>query len=128
MIHSPITVKEVTKQLKELDANKSTGHNGLSPQLLKELSPAISVPLVKLFNLLLTQEKFIRICKKGSKTSAANYRPTSLTCVACKVMERIVNKCIINHLKANSLISSSQHGFVLRDQWIQTFLSLVTDL
>ena len=51
MLHSPITVEEVTKQLKELDANKSTGHDGLSPRLLKELSPAISTPLVKLFNL-----------------------------------------------------------------------------
>ena len=29
MLHSLITFKEVTKQLKEHDANKSTGHNGL---------------------------------------------------------------------------------------------------
>ena len=120
MLHSPITVEEVTKQLKELDVNKSTGHDGLSPRLLKELSPAISAPLVKLFNLSLTQGKLPRdwkkaiiipIHKKGSKTSAANYRPISLTCVACKVMGRIVNKRIINHLETNSLISSSQHGF-----------------
>ena len=88
MLQSPITVEEVTKQLKELDANKSTGHDGLSPRLLKELSPAISTPLVKLFNLSLTQEKLPRdwkntivipIHKKGSKTSASNYRPVVLS-------------------------------------------------
>ncbi|XP_065557657.1 uncharacterized protein LOC136025555 [Artemia franciscana] len=60
MLHSPITLEEVTKQLKELDANKSTGHDGLTPRLLKELSPAISVPLAKLFNLSLTQGKLQR--------------------------------------------------------------------
>ena len=140
MLYSPITLKEVTKQLKELDANKLTLHGGLSPQLLKELSPAISAPLVKLFNLLLTQGKLPRdwkkaivipIHKKGSKTSAANYRPISLTCVACKFMERIVNKCIINHLEANSLISSSQHGFHSKkpvDTNLLESYSLVTDL
>ena len=140
MLHSPITLKEVTKQLKELNANKSTGHDGLSPQLLKELSPAISAPLVKLFNLSLTQGKLprdwkkaivISVHKKGSKTSAANYRPISLTCVACEVMERIVNKRIINHLEANSLISSSQHGFRSKksvDTNLLESYSLVTDL
>ena len=140
MLHSPITVEKVTKQLKELDVNKLTGHDGLSPQLLKELSPAISAPLVKLFNLSLTQGKLPRdwkkaivipIHKKGSKTSAANYRPISLTCVTCKVMERIVNKRIINHLEANSLISSSQHGFCSKrsvDTNLLESYSLVTDL
>ena len=140
MVHSPVTIKEVTKQLKDLDPNKSTGPDGLSPRLMKELSPAISAPLVKLFNLSLAQGKLpgdwkkgivIPIHKKGSKTSAANYRPISLTCVACKVMERIINKRIINHLEANSLISSSQHGFRSKrsvDTNLLESYSLVTDL
>ena len=133
MLHPLITVEEVTKQLKELDANKSTGHDGLSPRLLKELSPAISMPLVKLLNLLLTQGKLPRdwrkaivipIHKKGSKTSAANYRPISLTCVACKVMERIVNNASSTILRLTHSSAAASMVFALRDQWIKTFLSL----
>ncbi|XP_065574937.1 uncharacterized protein LOC136036563 [Artemia franciscana] len=46
-------------------------------------------------------------------------------------MERIVNKRIINHLEANSLISSSQHGFRSKrsvDTNLLESYSLVTDL
>ena len=98
------------------------------------------MPLVKLFNLSLTQGKLPRdwkkaivipIHKKGSKTLAANYRPISLTCVACKAMEKIVNKRIINHLEANSLITSSHHGFRSKrsvDTNLLESYSLVTDL
>ena len=52
------------------------------------------------------------IFKKGSKMTPSNYRPVSLTCKTCKVMEKIVLDHMINHLLKNSLISKEQHGFV----------------
>ena len=51
------------------------------------------------------------IFKKGSKSVPGNYRPVSLTCVICKVMEALVKDDIVEHLAKNSLIWSSQHGF-----------------
>ena len=52
------------------------------------------------------------IFKKGSKSAPNNYRPVSLTCILCKVMETLVRTEIVNHLELNNLISDKQHGFV----------------
>jgi hypothetical protein len=30
--------------------------------------------------------------KKGEKYNAANYRPISLTCISCKIMEHVIMK------------------------------------
>jgi len=35
-----------------------------------------------------------------------------LTCVGSKIMERIIAKCIYNHLANNNLLSGTQHGFI----------------
>jgi hypothetical protein len=55
--------------------------------------------------------KVIPIFKKGSKGEPGNYRPVSLTCSICKVMESIVRDAITSHLTRNDLINKSQHGF-----------------
>ena len=51
------------------------------------------------------------IFKKGSKGDPGNYRPVSLTSVACKIMESVLRDAITEHLERNHLISGSQHGF-----------------
>ena len=52
------------------------------------------------------------IFKKGSKKAPGNYRPVSLTCIVCKVMEKLVRIKIVQHLSKFNLISRDQHGFV----------------
>ena len=49
---------------------------------------------------------------KGSKGDPGNYRPISLTCILCKVMESIIRDAMIEFLLTNKLISPSQHGFL----------------
>ena len=51
------------------------------------------------------------IFKKGSKGSPGNYRPVSLTCVLCKVMESVLRDAIVEHLAKHHLIRNTQHGF-----------------
>jgi ribonuclease P/MRP protein subunit RPP40 len=41
-----------------------------------------------------------------------NYRPISLTVIACRVMERITANNLLNHLCTHKLISKEQHGFL----------------
>jgi Reverse transcriptase (RNA-dependent DNA polymerase) len=53
----------------------------------------------------------VPIFKKGSRKSAGNYRPISLTCIACKILESILKDDITSHLARNKIISSTQHGF-----------------
>ena len=54
----------------------------------------------------------VPIYKKGSKSSLGNYRPVSLTCVCCKLMESIIKDDIMEHLNKNKVIRKSQHGFM----------------
>ena len=51
------------------------------------------------------------IFKKGDKHLAENYRPVSLTCVCCKIMEHIICKHVHNHLDTHNILTLVQHGF-----------------
>ena len=42
---------------------------------------------------------------------AVNYRPVSLTCVCCKLLEHIIYSHVMAHLQTNNLLSVNQHGF-----------------
>ena len=50
--------------------------------------------------------------KKGRKMAAGNYRPVSLTCVSCKLLESLLKDDIMQHLTRNKLLKNSQHGFM----------------
>ena len=51
--------------------------------------------------------------KKGDRSFACNYRPVSLTCVSCKLLEhiRVVCSNIMTNLDEHKLLSDEQHAF-----------------
>ena len=51
------------------------------------------------------------IYKKGPKTDPGNYRPISLTCLCCKIMEHIILSHISKHLASSNILLNNQHGF-----------------
>ena len=50
--------------------------------------------------------------KKGTTDLVSNYRPISITCVSCKLLERITANQIYSHLNVNNILCHEQHGFV----------------
>ena len=64
--------------------------------------------------------------KKGDKTEPSNYRPISLTCILCKVMEHIIASNISKHHDKHNALHELQHGF--RDLGRQLTLGKQTDL
>ena len=48
---------------------------------------------------------------KGDRVLPSNYRPVSLTCVPCKMLEHIVCTNIMAHLDEHKLLSDGQHAF-----------------
>ena len=111
----------VEKKLKNLKIDKAAGPDGLPPRLYKELATELSVPLAKIFNMSLKEGRIpsawkiahvVPIYKKGKKSQPGNYRPVSLTNVACKVMESLIREQMLEHLQVNKLFSQHQHGFV----------------
>lgn len=116
-----VTRSEVIKKLKELKIHKSPGPDEIHPRLLKELSKELGEPLQQLFNTSLSNGRLPNIWKratvsaifkKGSKKNPTNYRPVSLTCILCKVLESIVRDRLMSHVIENNLLSINQFGFV----------------
>ena len=51
------------------------------------------------------------VFKKGDRSSPANYRNVSLTCIASKLMEHILFTHIRGHLDTHQILSPCNHGF-----------------
>ena len=93
---------------KHLNTSKASGPDGINARVLKELNVQIAPILKILFNTSITEGKLpyqwkvahvIALFKKGSKGSANNYRPVSLTSLSCKIHERIIRESIVDKLE-----------------------------
>ena len=51
------------------------------------------------------------VYKKGCKVKAENYRPISLTCVTCKIMEHVIASSLMSFFDDNKVLTDVQHGF-----------------
>ena len=51
------------------------------------------------------------VYKKGSKNNPDNFRPISLTCICCKLLEHIVVSNIMSHADKYNILYPFQHGF-----------------
>ena len=115
-----ITENGVHKLLKNLNPNKAAGPDNITPRVLKELATHIAPILTIIFRCSYqTSEvpdiwKSANICpvyKKGKKYDPINYRPVSLTCVSCKLMEHIITSHMMSHASTQNIMYPLQHGF-----------------
>ena len=67
------------------------------------------------------------IFKKGRRDLPSNYRPVSLTCIACKILEGIIKEDIMDHLQEEGLISTRQHGFMAGRSCLTNLLDAMED-
>lgn len=115
------TTTQIHRAIKKLKANSSGGPDGIPPIFYKRCSSAIVYPLSLLFTLSFNNS-FIPpewhhsyvtpIYKKGDKTDPSNYRPISLTCTICKLMESVIKEQMMSYLLENNIITKHQHAFI----------------
>ena len=120
-MHDIVVTKEgVTKLLKGLNPSKALGPDELHPRVLKELAMELGPVFAHLFQQSIDSGEIPKewslanICplfKKGDRSLARNYRPVSLTCIPCKLLEHIVCSNIMAHLDEHELLSDRQHAF-----------------
>ena len=131
-----LTEDAVKQKLKNLNISKAMGPDGIPNIILKELSNELSLPLCILFNKSLTEGKVPKgwksaevtaIFKKGSKPDPGNYRPVSLTCIICKVLESLVTDQIRTFMETNELFSNCQHGFRNHRSCVTQLLEVLND-
>jgi len=65
--------------------------------------------------------------KGGSASSVSNYRPISLTCVASKIMERVIAHDMLIYLRRHDVISKQQHGFLSGRSTTNNLLEMLND-
>ena len=123
--------------LKNLKPKKAAGPDRIKPVVLQELRVELAPILKVLFERSLesgavppiwNSANVSPIFKKGEKSAAANYRPISLTCILCKVMEHIIASNVVKHLDTNGLMYDLQHGFRERRSCETQLVSLIEDL
>ena len=92
----------------------------MSARMMKGLSEEIAPILASIFTQSLatgelpsdwTRAWITPVFKKGDRSSPANYRPVSLTCIASKLMEHILCTHIRGHLDTHQILSPCNHGF-----------------
>ena len=115
-----IDQKGIEKLLKNLDPTKACGPDGLSPRVLKELASEIAPILTIIFTSSLRTgivpqdwrtALVTPVYKKGEHYDPINYRPVSLTCIPCKIMEHVIVSNIMKHLDEQDMLCDGQHGF-----------------
>ena len=110
----------ILKLVSNINPHKACRPDNINGRVLKELKEHVAPILTLIFNKSLqTGEtpkdwKHANIApafKKGEKYKPVNYRPISLTCICCKLMEHIITSNIMSHLENNSILYDLQHGF-----------------
>ena len=135
-----ISPSGVAKLLKEKNkTNKSSGPDNISSKFLNETAAELAPALSLLFQASLNQStipadwrhaRVSPIYKSGKddRSKPANYRPISLTCLICKVMEHIVCSHLMGHLESNNILSELNHAFRKKRSCDTQLILTVNDL
>ena len=127
----------VSKLLSNIDHTKAGGPDDIPCRILKELSDELAPYLTCIFRQSLAEgvlpdiwksANVTPIFKKGSTCAAENYRPVSLTCIPCKLLEHILCSHIRGHLDKHGALSPLNHGFRKRHSCESQLIVTVQDL
>ena len=120
MSNISITPQGVAKLLKGINPNKAMGPDEIHPKILKELATELSEILCHFFQQSLDtgnipldwkQANICPLFKKNDRSLPSNYRPVSLTCICCKLLEHIVCSNLMQFFEGNNILSDRQHAF-----------------
>jgi hypothetical protein len=102
-------------------SNTAAGPDGIPALVYRRCVGSLARPLLAIFKHSLysgTVPAAWKLAKvyplykgKGDKSIASSYRPVSLTCVACKILERLLITHLNAYLNSNYMLDSRQHGF-----------------
>ena len=121
-VMSPVKVnfRGVLGLLENIQIHKAAGPDGICGAILKRCAKAAAMFLKIIFEQSLStgdiphdwrQALVHPVLKGGNPKRPENYRPISLTCICCKLMERILVSSIVTYLEDTNLFSQNQHGF-----------------
>ena len=111
---------DVVEAIKELHPYSSTPDGDIPAKVLTKCKDTVSIPIFLLWSKsfrsgvippCMKTQYITPVYKKGDRTSAANYRPVSITSHIIKIFERVLRKHLVHHMESNGFLSPHQHGF-----------------
>jgi hypothetical protein len=130
------TTSLVNKAIKRLRPKSKGGPDNIPPIFIKKCSLWLAPVLAYLFDYSFRQSYIppvwksalvTPVYKKGDRTNPSNYRPISLTCVLCKVMESIIKDQLTAYLHTNNIITDHQHAFIKQHSTVTNLLECTHD-
>lgn len=114
---APVSRVDVQRAITEMKESKSTGYDDCSPSVLKTCTDLLVDSIVNVVNssIRLSQvpsalkiSKVVAIPKTPTARTFNDYRPINIPSVTDKVLQKVVNKQLIDHLEKHSLLSPHQ--------------------
>jgi len=130
-----MTERHVQQFIKNLDASKATGIDGIDAKFIKLSGPYIVNILMQICNLSIATGTFpaswklakvTPLHKKDTRDDPNNYRPISILPVLSKLLERHVSNNLYEFLTCHDLIAMRQSGFRPKHS-CETALHLMVD-
>ena len=124
---------DILKIIRNLDPNKTHGHDMISFRMVKICDDSICKPLKLIFQSCLESGKFpsewkkanvVPIHKKGNEQILKNYRPISLFPITGKILERLLHDAMFEFFTKNNLMSDNKLGFKPGDSCVNQLLSI----
>jgi len=133
-----ITEDEIDNALRNINKNSKEGPDNIPAIFLLHLSQNAKHHLLNIYNKIWLGNVFpkqwtnaiiVPIHKQGkSKTDPNSYRPISLTCTMCKVLEKIINKRLMWFLEKEQLLIPEQNGFRPSRSTLDNLISLESEV
>jgi hypothetical protein len=129
-------ISAIKEELQRLKDSSSPGPDGIGCKVLKANAETLAKPLHHLFSCSFSKSALPStwklasvspIFKKGDKTCVENYRPISLTCICCKIMEKLIHKPMLAFLQKGNVIPDEQHGFLPDKSTVTCLLECLND-
>ncbi|CAH2087990.1 unnamed protein product [Euphydryas editha] len=112
---------EVQAIIANLKVDSASGIDGISTQIIKIGCNSLISPLTYMYNLCFSTGIFPDCLKKalvhpiyksGDRENISNYRPISVLTIISKILEKLINKRLVNYLQQRKIISDNQFGFI----------------
>ena len=132
-----LTDLELENAFSSLKANKSSGYDDISTDVVKRVSDEIFVILKHIFNISLAKGllpdkvKIVRVTpifRKWTNTLVIDYRPISVLPCFSKLLERITYNCLYKFLIENKIPYQKQFRFQNAHSTEDTILELVNQI
>ena len=114
----PLEIDSIITNLKN---DSATGIDNIPTLLIKNAKSSLVGPITHICNLCLATGVFPDILKNalvhpihkaGNRDSVGNYRPISVLTAISKILEKLINRRLVNYIKHNNILSANQFGFI----------------